>query len=84
MGRLPRLPSLGEIKMISDFTENTRNDIDRVRELIKQKGILEAHIVQEIVNFEDEYKVIIDKVRFQRMVTRDMKTVYTELTLLVE
>lgn len=70
--------------MISDFTENTRNDIDRVRELIKQKGILEAHIVQEIVNFEDEYKVIIDKVRFQRMVTRDMKTVYTELTLLVE
>ena len=70
--------------MISDFTEATSNDIDRVRELLKQKGILEAHIVQEIVNFEDEYKVIIDKVRFQRMVTRDMKTVYTELTLLVE
>ena len=70
--------------MISDFTENTRNDIDRVRELIKQKGILEAHIVQQIINFEDTYKVIIDKVRFQRMVTRDVKTIYTELTLLVE
>ena len=70
--------------MIRDFTENTSKDIDRVRELFKQKGILEAHIVQQIINFEDEYKVIIDKVRFQRMVTRDMKTTYTELTLLVE
>jgi hypothetical protein len=70
--------------MISDFTENTSKDIDRVKELIRQKGILEAHIVQEIINFEDRYQVIIDKVRFQRMLTRDMKTVYTELTLLVE
>lgn len=70
--------------MISDFTENTSKDIDRVRELLKQKGILEAHIVQQIINFEDTYRVIIDKVRFQRMVTRDVKTIYTELTLLVE
>jgi predicted component of type VI protein secretion system len=71
--------------MIRDFsTEQVAKDVDRVKELIKQKGILEAHIVQEIINFEDEYKVIIDKVRFQRLVTRDMKTVYTELTLLVE
>lgn len=70
--------------MSSDFTENTSKDIDRVRELFKQKGILEAHIVQQIINFEDTYKVIIDKVRFQRNVTRDIKTTYTELTLLVE
>jgi hypothetical protein len=70
--------------MIRDFTENTSKDIDRVRELLKQKGILEAHIVQQIINFEDTYRVIIDKVRFQRMVTRDAKTIYTELTLLVE
>ena len=70
--------------MVRDFTEATSNDIDRVRELFKQKGILEAHIVQQIINFEDTYKVIIDKVRFQRNVTRDIKTIYTELTLLVE
>lgn len=71
--------------MLRDFSDNNMSkDLERVRELLKQKGILEARIVQQIIDFEDEYKVIIDKVRFQRMVTRSPKTIYTELTLLVE
>lgn len=70
--------------MLKDYTENTRMDIDRVRELLARKAELEARIVQDIVNFEDQYKVIIDTVRFQRMITRSPKTVYTELTLLLE
>lgn len=71
--------------MIRDFSDDDMSkDLERVRELIRQKAILEAHIVQQIINFEDTYKVIIDQVRFQRKVTRSPKTVYTELTLLVE
>lgn len=70
--------------MLRDYTENTAKDIDRVRELLARKAELEARIVQDIVNFEDQYQVIIDTVRFQRVVTRSPKTVYTELTLLLE
>ena len=71
--------------MLRDFSDNNMaKDLERVRELLDQKRILEARIVQQIIDFEDEYKVIIDKVRFQRLVTRSPQTIYTELTLLVE
>lgn len=76
--------------MLRDFTErrdksrSIARELENVRELLQAKAELEARIVQDIVNFEDEYKVIIDKVRFQRLVTRSPRTIYTELTLLLE
>lgn len=76
--------------MLRDFTEKrdeTRSiarELENVKELLQRKAELEARIVQDIINFEDQYKVIIDRVRFQRMVTRSPRTIYTELTLLLE
>lgn len=78
--------------MIRDFTSvGEKNEtkaigkeLEEIRELLQAKAELEARIVQDIINFEDTYKVIIDRVRFQRMITRSPRTVYTEVTLLLE
>lgn len=75
--------------MLRDFIQDNEtkaisHDVEMVRELLQAKAELEARVVQDIVNFEDRYGVVIDRVRFQRLVTRSPKTIYTELTVLLE
>jgi len=73
--------------MFRDFRDKRKDlsdNVERIQLLIEAKNELEARIQQDITNFEYEHKVVIDKVRFARHITRTPSTIYTELSLLLE
>ena len=59
-------------------------DLEKVKKFFQEKRVLEEEIIKEITKFEEEYNVIIDTIRFQRVGTRLPNTIYTELTIILQ